>query len=49
MKNDEEGFDLTGRLLEKPLLSFADLNKDGKYEILFRRRVLTEHGMLLKQ
>lgn len=39
MYNNEEGFQSwNGRLIEKPYISFADLDKNGKKEILFQRR-----------
>lgn len=39
MKNDEEGFESwNGKLIDKPYISFKDVNNDGKPEIIFNRR-----------
>jgi hypothetical protein len=39
MYNNEQGFDSwNGRLIDKPYITFADLDGNGKIEILFQRR-----------
>jgi len=39
MKNDEEGFkEWNGMLVDKPYISFKDVNNDGTNEIIFNRR-----------
>ena len=39
MYNNEQGFDSwNGRLIDKPYITFADLDGDGKNETLFQRR-----------
>lgn len=39
MKNDEEGFEeWNGKMLERPLVSFTDVDVDGTSELIFNRR-----------
>jgi hypothetical protein len=38
MKNSEEGIDTKMKILEAPIVSFVDIDGDGKTEMLFKRR-----------